>query len=255
MAFYATLPSNGSRYFPDNKATNYKIKLLEKVIVAPNSYEVALTELTYICSLRTFTGSNEDNLIEFTGKTGGFIDLPLLHYSSIDHLVHAVNQEFEKHGVPCSLFHSNVKCRISLEVGTGYAISISEKLSDILGFDGETQFDSEEPNETQSPTFFYGRFRPDILGGRYHIFIYCDIIDSQIVGSALVPLLRMVNIIGNEGQAITQTFSTPFYHRVSRSEFDTISILLCDEFGEELPIDKGQVTLTLHFRKIGNNGE
>jgi len=248
MAFYITLPSNGSRYFPDNRAGDYKIKLPQKIRIPSNTYEVALAELTYICSMKTLTGCDEDNVIEYTGLQGGYIDLPLLHYNSIQHLVTIINQHFEQHELPCSLFYSEGKCLISFQVGSGYSISISAKLSDILGYNGKTQFNSKEPNQTTSPTFFFGNYRPDIQGGRHHMFIYCDIIDPQIVGSSLVPLLRMVNTAGTEGQAMTQTFSTPFYVPLSRSEFDTVSIRLCDEFGEELPIDKGHVTLSLHFR-------
>jgi len=76
------------------------------------------------------------------------------------------------------------------------------------------------------------------------MLIYCDIIEPQIVGSALVPLLRMVNIIGNEGRALMQTFNHPFYLPISLWEFQS-----CCATSLAIPIDKGQVTLTLHFRK------
>lgn len=248
MAFYVTLPSNGSQYFPENRAGNYKIKLPYKIRLSPKTFEVALTELTYICSLKTFTSSNYDNVIEYAGKIGGSISLPLLHYSNIEHLLHVINEEFERLDIPCNLHYSAVKSRVCFTVGNGFYVTISLKLSEILGFNGKTEYFSEELDQVTS-TFFYGRFRPDMCGGRYHMFIYCDVIEPQIVGSTIVPLLRMVNIIGEEGEAVTQRFSNPIYIPVSLSEFEIISILLCDEFGEELPIDKGQVTLTLHFKE------
>jgi hypothetical protein len=98
------------------------------------------------------------------------------------------------------------------------------------------------------PGLYEAKQPPDMLMGMYHIFIYCDIVEPQVVGDCLAPLLRMVNISGKEGEAVTQTFR-PYYLPLSRLEFDTIDILLCNEFGEEIQFDKGQTTLTLHFRK------
>ena len=250
MSFYMVLPSNGSRYYPENRAGNYKIRLPYKVRIQPTAYEVALSELTYICSIKTLTGLEDDNVIEYDGLEAGYIDLPLTHYSSIKHLLDTISEQFKKKAVPLHFYYSDVKSRVSLSVGSGYGLILSEKLSIILGFNGQVRFNSDVPPLPEISIFFYANFRADLLGGKHHMFIYCNIIDSQIVGSSLVPLLRMINISENAGQAVTQTFSSPFYHSTSLTEFDTISILLCDEFGEELPIDKGQVTLTLHFKKV-----
>jgi hypothetical protein len=82
------------------------------------------------------------------------------------------------------------------------------------------------------------------------MFIYADIDKPQIVGSSLVPLLRMINIHGIDGQAVSNTFMNPYYLQLSRSEIEVISILICNELGEVLPINKGQLTLTLHFRQV-----
>jgi len=129
------------------------------------------------------------------------------------------------------------------------ALVISEKLSDILGFDGIKDF--KHIGDKQST--FVVKFAPDILGRRYHMFIYTDIVETQTVGSSLVPLLRMINIRGSEGYVISNIFQNPYYLPLSRDEIEVISILLCNELGEELPMDKGPVTRTLHFRKIKTN--
>jgi len=64
----------------------------------------------------------------------------------------------------------------------------------------------------------------------------------------MVPLLRMVNI-GNNGSTVSKQFQNPYYFPLSKSVVDTVGILLCDEYGDNLKLDKGPVTLTLHFRK------
>jgi hypothetical protein len=206
-SFFLTLPANGSqRYFSENRIGNYKIKLPYKVHLQDGNFEVALTELTYVCSIKSLTGINYDNLIEFGGRhQGGSIELPLVHYSNLNQLISAINEKFQKHEVKCSLFQWEVKNRISLEVSSGYNLTISTRLSDILGFDGVIEFNGPDLESSQ-PISFFGKFCPDILGGRYHMFVYCDIIEPQVVGSSLVPLLRMVNISGHEGEPVTQAF-------------------------------------------------
>ena len=82
------------------------------------------------------------------------------------------------------------------------------------------------------------------------MFIYSDIIEPQIVGNSLVPLLRTINISGKDGEAITNNFHNPYYLKLSRYEVDVIAIVICNELGEELAMNKEQITLTLHFRRI-----
>ena len=248
MSFYMTLPSNGSQtYFKENRITNYKIKLPSKVQLNPREYEVGLVDITYVCSLKTLTG-NKDNAIyidyidrSYRAEKTHYI--PLTHYSTIDQLILAINSLLNAEDA-AFLYQKSIN-RVSINLRQGVFLSFSEKLSDILGFDGRVSFGLDIKNESFPAC---AKFAPDILGGRYHMFIYTDIIQPQIVGSSLVPMLRMVNITGKEGEAVSKTFMNPYYLELSRSELDIISVLICNELGEELPIDKGQVTLTLHFR-------
>lgn len=74
-------------------------------------------------------------------------------------------------------------------------------------------------------------------------------VQPQVVGSALVPLLQTVPSSANHSDVTTITFQTPFYLQLSRNFFDTASVLLCNELGEQLHIGKGMATFSLHLRK------
>ena len=247
MSFFITLPSNGSsKYFSDNKITNYKIKLPSKLRFLPGEYEVALVDATYICSLKTLTGKNFDNILYIKDlyKSVWQGEICLTHFSEIEHLIHAINETLSVR-VGCKFHFDKLKNRVWIKLSSAVFLEISEKLSDILGYDGNRIFGEEHEDGA-----FYAKFAPDLLGGRYHMYIYSDIVQPQIVGSSLVPLLRMINITGKEGVAITNSFQNPYYLQLSRNEIEVISIVICNKLGEELQIDKGAVTLTLHFRRV-----
>lgn len=255
MSFYVYLPSNGSqRYFPSNRASKFRIKTPTKFEFNPNEYEVGLTEISYICSIKPLTGSNNDNRISITEhKTNALTQDLLLNlnvYTTLQHLVDAINNEIpidnsgEKR---VTLTYDKAKRLSSINLYPNMELTISEKLSYILGYDGVISF----RNVISHSIPFNSTSTPSLLAGAYHMFIYSDIVQPQIVGSELVPLLRVVNLSGNESEVITSTFQNPYYLPLARNVFDTISIILCNEFGEELEIDKGMVNITLHFRKNG----
>ena len=76
-----------------------------------------------------------------------------------------------------------------------------------------------------------------------------DIIDAQVVGDSLVPLLRIVNIDGDDGEIITKTFDNPFYVAVSRKFVDRIQCNIKDDTNQLVPFESGKVIVTLHFKK------
>ena len=52
----------------------------------------------------------------------------------------------------------------------------------------------------------------DLEYGFHDLFVYCDLIQSQFVGDALVPLLRIVPVEGEVGW-FTESFSTRLWLR------------------------------------------
>ena len=56
----------------------------------------------------------------------------------------------------------------------------------------------------------------DLDHGFHDVYVYCDIIQSQYVGDALVPLLRIVPVEWKDGERISGSFIRPQYLPVSR---------------------------------------
>lgn len=254
MSFYITLPSNGSqKYFPQNKIGNYNTKLAYTLRLPLKEFEVGVVGVTYVNSFKVLTGKDDDNLIQVAGSNfREELEIPIDHYDNIHQLIDAVNKCFRTLSyMNAVLIHLEEHNRVKLTFDHKTKIKISEKLSDILGFDGKTLFHQDDSDRSQDiKSHFIGKFPPDITGSRYHLFIYTDIIEQQMVGSTLVPLLRMINLRGRSGETITDIFQTPYYMNLSRNTIENILILVCDEFGSEIPFDKGPVTVTLHFRKV-----
>lgn len=82
------------------------------------------------------------------------------------------------------------------------------------------------------------------------VFFHCDIIEPQIYGSTFCNLLRSVYIYDDSRKYIS--IESPFYVPISRVEFNTIHIRLCDSQGAQLNLKSSELenlTLTLHVRE------
>ena len=79
------------------------------------------------------------------------------------------------------------------------------------------------------------------------IYVYCDIVQPQVVGDTNVKLLRTVPIEGKMGDVVTRTYNNMQYIPVQRKSFEDIEILL--RSGLPMPFERGKVLATLHFRQ------
>jgi hypothetical protein len=84
--------------------------------------------------------------------------------------------------------------------------------------------------------------------GFYTLYVYCDIAEHVVVGDVKAPLLRTVNIAGNEGTMVNRVYETVQYVPVQKKQFDTIEIDIRDDAGRKVPFQRGRVIVTLHFR-------
>lgn len=245
MSFYLNLPSNSShKYYPNNKVGSYKIKLPYKLCLS-SDYQVALTEITFVNSFGTFIGGDSrDNHILFDRKVKSLISysaslIPVKYYKNIEDLLESINYSIpDEYSNDVKFYIEKKTNRVSVSIKNNSEVILSNKISIILGFNGDVLLKEKINIAKQSH---------NIYDERYHMFIYSDIVESQIVGSSLVPLLRMVDISGKE-EVNTVHFQNPYYLNLSRFEIDTISVMLCDAYGDELSIDRGYITLTLHFK-------
>jgi len=90
---------------------------------------------------------------------------------------------------------------------------------------------------------------PDLKAGQYSLFVYCDVVQPQIIGNVVAPIIRVVSISGSYGDTIDQHYHNPHYVPVLQKEFDTIEINIKDDTGKDVAFDHGKVFVKLHFRK------
>ena len=86
---------------------------------------------------------------------------------------------------------------------------------------------------SKSPTY-----PVDIMGGCHTLFVYCDLIQDEVVGDKRTSLLRSVTL--NETNAASATtcyrsFSKLQWKTVVKSSFQSISISLRNETGSLVP--------------------
>ena len=93
----------------------------------------------------------------------------------------------------------------------------------------------------------YARYAPDITRGRHSLFVYCNVVDSQIVGDVYV-LLRTVAIRGERGSIVTETYDRLHYVPVNTKELSTLEFSIRDDAGNHIKFDSGKIICKLHFR-------
>lgn len=251
MSFYIHLPSNVSPlYYPHNRVSSFKTKLPERFKFEFNEYEVAATEFTYINRTKTFQQDTSRKIILLNpdiinSETDTYL-ISNRHFENVEVLINEINTSLTfSTGVYASFSYEKSLQRIKMKIKMG-AFKLHEDLCRMLGFtltsyNGFCLFDESLTATNQ----------PNLSASMSHIFVYCDIVKPQIVGDIFCPLLRIINISMNKGETVTNEFR-PNYLPLNRLEFDTIEILLCNEFGEEIQFDHSQCIVTLHFRKSKN---
>lgn len=251
-SFYLTLPSNSSMaYFPNNTTANYSTKL-PRSIKLEGEWMVGIVEFQYPCTM--FTVQERENIvyIQKNIKVDDSLSLvsykyhiPASSYESIDDVLTVMNSK-----ETFKLRHDKLSKYVFV---TQYdkdqlkSLHFSPKLSLQLGFD---------PN-TNVLTKTTGKFPANLyLGLPSQLYVYCDIIQPQMVGDVMSPLLRIISLDPATyvyGSNKMHIFSPPHYIPIMRREFDTIEIDIRTNTGEKVPFQFGTSCVKLHFKRRHTN--
>ena len=86
-----------------------------------------------------------------------------------------------------------------------------------------------------------------------NIYVYCDIVQPQIVGDKTVPLLAIV-----PSQKTTETYEALYvvenmcYIPIQTKSFQKIKILLRSSTNESIPFEHGRAAVTLHLKPLNS---
>ena len=207
-------------------------------------WEVALTEIHYPHSWNNVQGNFENQFYLRNQELHGVWEallVPPRHYSSITDVLMKMNEVVDsndrfKDDMKLSLDTLNRKVTGNLQNTAEVYFS---DIGEMLGF---------FPNKVYSKTSTAER-EADLEHSFHDLYVYCDIIHSQYIGDALVPLLRIVPVEGKDGQRISKSFVRPQYVPVSRKQFESIEVNIKQDTVETVPFEFGRVLLTLHSRQ------
>ena len=244
VQFYLHLPSNASLdKFANNTLTEYRVGLPQTVSLT-GDWEVALTEIHYLHSWNNVQGNFENRFYLRNQELDDMWEpliVPQGHYSSVAGVITKINEVVSannrfKDEVQLSLDTLNRKVTVHLQNKVEVYFSDIGQMLEFL------------PKEVISKTSTAER-EADLDHGFHDLYVYCDIIQPQYVGDALVPLLRILPVEGKDGERISKSFIRPQYLPVSRKQFESIEVNIKRDTGETVPFEFGRVLLTLHFRQ------
>lgn len=254
--FYVDLPSNASLHmFPNNTLASFKVKLPHQIRFSI-PYEVALVEIIYphkhlnIAEKEAYFECYEKPHDSSTDRRryyipGGIYERPM-------DIRAVLNPMVRFHGFRFDLIENLNRFR-----GIGGQknsirkfVNFSGNLAKMLGYgDGSTEHVLVALNET-------AKYSPDFRTDRSHMFVYCNIIEHQVVGDSLARVLRIVNFEKDQNSSLTcEKYLRPYYVPVDRESVDIIEISVKDITGSAFPFVSGSpVIVKLHFRpKNGAN--
>lgn len=239
--FYLTLPSNSSlNTFPDNTLTSYRVKLERSLDLS--DYHVGLVEIQYPVSWHNVSnaclyvkqpGLNSNKKICL--RDGKYDDARELLGEIRRHLSSNQLEETITMFVDQTTKLSYVDVKMD-----GVFIEFSDLLSNIFGFEKKSYGFGLHQSIRQS----------DINEGQCAFYVYTNIIEHQLVGDTMAPLLRVVPIRGDKSDTNrSEEFRHVFYFPTINSRSDQIEILIRRDNGEPVSFQTGKVVITLHFKK------
>ena len=248
-SFYILCPSNASyELFDRNTPDEYRIALPKRIYLHGN-YEVALVEIQYPLTWNTFEKDRAYRIKVQSTEDGSYGegDITKSKYSSAREFVQEITKTIARSmnhtkSYAGAFTYNSLSNRIYFDLETyKIEIKLSQEVLDTLGI-------------RHQKNWLRGRgvaqFPPDISYGFTSLYIYCNIVQPQIVGDVFAPLLRTVAIpTYGRGNIIQKTYDQPHYVPVNTDELSIVEINIKDDTGNSVSFASGKVICKLHFRQ------
>lgn len=275
--FYLTLPSNTHI---GNKTCEFRVHLPD-VIKLSGEWDVALAQIQYPKSWNNLTAEKDvrqafhKNEMYITIKDKEYstfkVAIPAAHYDTIDDMLGTIvdkteeqvkelvsigledgkiNKEKTKQleilkKVPRSIFWSfdPVMKRVTVKFNKDIisVVRISEQLKYMLGFQDRDLYNWEGYKDL-------AKYPIDMRGGVDALYVYCDLVENQVVGNVREPLLRILPVQGFYGEIVDKDFVARHYIPILKKEFSTVHISIKSDRDILIPFSFGKVIVKLHFR-------
>ena len=126
------------------------------------------------------------------------------YYETMEDFVESVHTTLSKetNGNISITFDVRTEKVRTVHLKNGYQFAMSGKMSIVMGFGGK---EVKITKNTVSP------YVADITRTMNSIYVYCDIVQQQVVGDSNVKLLRTVPIEGEMGEVVTRMYNNMQY--------------------------------------------
>ena len=243
--FYLTLPSNSSMdVYPTNTKTDFKTKLPNRIEL-DGKWEVGLVEIQYPHSWYNLAEGEEVVKLWYfpinTPVQELTLTIPPGYYNTIEDLLNRIEDEIQlvtnATRKPVLLRYDEITRKVTIDC-FDIQVEFKEGLRRILGFeiirikDGKTL-------ATQTVD----------MDPLHSIYVYCDLLESRIVGDKMTQLLRVVPVEGKSGDMVTRTYENVHYVSLQLKSFEDVEINIRDDSGNYVPFERGTLNVTLHFRR------
>jgi len=253
--FYITIPSNTHK---DNTASNFRVVLPQRIRLE-GEWEVALAEIIYPHSW--FHLHEKNSIFMKTLSKEGTLKLNPGYYSDINTFLNDINQGLIAYSalhmpeLQNLIFSYNKKKNIvqfQLDSIDIIAITLSDELAKILGFNNRFIYykhPEDDPYDIIGKIF--EAHEEFVQFNLYYqtLFVYCNIVEDQIIGNTMAPLLRIIETQGKHGDLVCKTYDAPHYVPVLLKDFVQIEINIKTDMNELFSFMFGKVIVKLHVRR------
>ena len=242
--FYITLPNEKGTLFPENTPWEYTTRL-PRWIHLDNEWMIGLHSVSYA---RHYIAEHFDTPISFTYAGSNQKGRKLKKYpTTIREYIVNINESLKGSINNKEIeFKLELDGKVTISVSSGYEVVLTRDQAIILGF---LNVDDEEEVREISTTET-GKHQAN-LHRKTSIFIYCDIVEPQIVGDKTIPLLGIAPS-ETPGKIYEKTYTGENirYIPVQTRSFQNIKIHLRSSTYEPMPFEHGRASVTLHLRPL-----
>ena len=242
--FYITLPNEKGTLFPENTPWEYTTRL-PRWIQLDGEWMIGLHSVSYT---RQHITEHFDTPISFTYAGSNEKGRKLKKYpATIREYIVNINESLKG-----SIANKEIEFKLALDgkvtisVSSGYEVLLTRDQAIILGFcDVDDEVEVEEISVTKT-----GEHQAN-LHRKTNIFIYCDIVEPQIVGDVNVPLLGIAPC-ETPGKVYEKTYTGENirYIPVQTRSFQNIKKHLRSSTYEPMSFEHGRASVTLHLRPL-----
>ena len=238
--FYITIPSWASKsYFTHNSIGNFRVQLPQPIDLK-GAWSVGISQIQY--TKTWYNIEHNKNIIFITqNKDSHRIFITEGYYVSEEQLIGEINKNIREQ---TSIVHTILKYdlfsgKCTIDLPSEAILYLGKYLGGILGFDNTLVLTGNQVSSA-----------PVNLNYNCEtIYIYCDLIEDQIVGEEKWKLINFFNVEKHPfGTSIHHTCVNPQYICLSKKNFETVHIQLCNQRKEVINFQKGVSIIQLHFK-------